>query len=88
MNHSPGFTTLIRPFKQSLLNIIKKWSYMFKEHLIRHVESSLSDLQEFIISTDDGLKATVTEGDFEGLVDVMGYIIAVKDRQGGVHQNI
>jgi len=27
------FKVSIRPFKQSLLNIIKKWSYMFKEEL-------------------------------------------------------
>jgi dynein heavy chain len=74
------FKVSIRPFKQSLLNIIKKWSFMFKEHLIRHVESSLSDLQEFIAATDSGLQQQVVEGDFEGLVGVMGYIIAVKER--------
>ena len=54
---------------------------MFKEHLIRHVESSLVDLEDFIKTTDQGLQQTVTDGDFEGLVDVMGYIIAVKERQ-------
>lgn len=26
-----------KPFKQALLNIIKRWSYMFKQHLIDHV---------------------------------------------------
>ncbi len=26
-----------RPFRQMLLNIIKKWSFMFKQHLIDHV---------------------------------------------------
>ena len=26
-----------RPFKQALLNIIKRWSFMFKQHLIDHV---------------------------------------------------
>ena len=26
-----------RPFKQALLNIIKRWSYMFKQHLMEHV---------------------------------------------------
>ena len=75
------FKVSIRPFKQALLNIVKKWSFMFKEHLIRHVESSLSDLQDFVKSTDEGLQQGVVEGDFEGLIDVMGYIIAVKDRQ-------
>ena len=26
-----------RPFKQALLTIVKKWSFMFKQHLIDHV---------------------------------------------------
>ena len=26
-----------KPFKQALLNIVKKWSFMFKQHLIDHV---------------------------------------------------
>ena len=37
-----------RPFKQALLNIVKRWSYMFKQHLIDHVTNSLQDLEEFI----------------------------------------
>ena len=52
----------------------------FKEHLITHVETSLSDLQGFIVTTDSGLQQKVPEGDFGGLVGVMGYIMAVKDR--------
>lgn len=31
------FRVDIRPFKMSLLNIIKKWSWMFKEHLMSYV---------------------------------------------------
>lgn len=27
----------VRPYKASLLNIIKKWSLMFKQHLVDHV---------------------------------------------------
>ena len=30
-----------KPFKQALLNIIKRWSYMFKQHLIDHVTNRL-----------------------------------------------
>ena len=45
------FRVSIRPFKHALLNIIKKWSLMFKDHLIHHVENSLEDLQGFIAST-------------------------------------
>ena len=75
------FRISLKSFKQSLLNIIKKWSLMFKEHLIRHVETSLSGLQEFIKETDVGLTKEVTEGDFEGLVDVITHINGVKERQ-------
>ena len=38
----------IRPFKMALLNIVKKWSFMFKQHLVDHVTNSLSDLEQFI----------------------------------------
>ena len=31
-----------RPFKQALLNIVKRWSFMFKQHLIDHVTSRLA----------------------------------------------
>ena len=57
---------------------MKLW---FKEHLIRHVETSLSSLQDFIKETDLGLTRQVNEGDFDGLVEVMGHIIAVRERQ-------
>ncbi|KAL0984038.1 hypothetical protein UPYG_G00136240 [Umbra pygmaea] len=71
-----------RPFKSSLLNIIKKWSLLFKQHLIDHVTHSLSDLAEFISVTEAGLSSRVVEGDYDGLVGVMGHLLAVKERQG------
>ncbi|XP_039595259.1 dynein heavy chain 9, axonemal [Polypterus senegalus] len=70
-----------RPFKVALLNVIKKWSLMFKQHLIDHVTNSLSDLQEFIKVADSGLVKKVAEGDYAGLVNVMGHLMAVKERQ-------
>lgn len=27
----------LRPFKHTLMNVIKRWSWMFKEHLLNHV---------------------------------------------------
>jgi len=69
-----------KPFKQALLNIVKRWSFMFKQHLIDHVTNSLNDLAEFIKVTDVGLTKDVAEGDYNGLVDVMGHLMAVKDR--------
>lgn len=31
----------IKPFKHTLMNAIKKWSWMFKEHLLNHVNERL-----------------------------------------------
>lgn len=42
---------------------------------------SLKELGEFIKTTDAGLTKPVEEGDYSGLVDCMGYLFAVKDRQ-------
>uniref|UniRef100_A0A672SY14 Dynein axonemal heavy chain 17 n=1 Tax=Sinocyclocheilus grahami TaxID=75366 RepID=A0A672SY14_SINGR len=70
-----------RAFKSALLNVIRKWSFMFKQHLIDHVTHSLSDLEEFIGLTEAGLGKKVEEGDYNGLVDIMGYLMAVKERQ-------
>ncbi|XP_034563350.1 dynein heavy chain 9, axonemal [Notolabrus celidotus] len=70
-----------RSMKSSLLNIIKKWSFMFKQHLMDHVTNSLSDLQQFISVAEAGLSQRVEEGDYGGLVGVMGHLLAVKERQ-------
>ncbi|MBN3279379.1 DYH9 protein, partial [Polyodon spathula] len=75
-----------RPFKCSLLNIIKKWSLMFKQHLIEHVTNSLSDLEEFIKVGERGLGNKVAEGDYSGLVEVMGHLMAVKERQNNTDE--
>ncbi|XP_061561508.1 dynein heavy chain 9, axonemal isoform X3 [Phycodurus eques] len=70
-----------RSMKIALLNIIKKWSFMFKQHLIDHVTNSLSDLESFIIMSETGLGKQVEGGDYETLVRVMGQLLAVKERQ-------
>lgn len=54
---------------------------MFKEHLVNTVTNSLCDLSQFIRSADEGLQQTVTEGDYQALVNVMGYLLQVKERQ-------
>ena len=33
------FLVDVRPFKQALLTTVKKWSFMFKQHLIDHVKN-------------------------------------------------
>lgn len=41
---------------------------------------SLADLDEFIKTADKGLNKKVEKGDYDGLVEVMGHLLAVKER--------
>ncbi|EPY83258.1 dynein heavy chain 11, axonemal [Camelus ferus] len=75
------FKVDMKPFKVTLLNMIRKWSWMFQEHLLRFVIDSLNELQEFIKETDAGLQRELREGDHDGLVDIMGHLLAVRSRQ-------
>lgn len=43
--------------------------------------NSLKNLAQFIKTTDAGLLKPVAEGDYHGLVEVMGYLLAVRERQ-------
>uniref|UniRef100_A0A8D2N608 Dynein axonemal heavy chain 17 n=1 Tax=Zonotrichia albicollis TaxID=44394 RepID=A0A8D2N608_ZONAL len=70
----------VRPFKAALLNEIKRWSLVFKQHLLDHVTHSLADLDEFIQTAERGLSRKVEQGDYSGLVEVMGHLLAVKER--------
>ncbi|XP_004592923.2 dynein axonemal heavy chain 17 [Ochotona princeps] len=70
-----------RPFKQALLNTIKRWSLMFKRHLSNHVVSSLADLEAFMKVARTGLTKPLKEGDYDGLVEVMRHLMKVKERQ-------
>ncbi|KAJ7420209.1 hypothetical protein BTVI_22374 [Pitangus sulphuratus] len=71
-----------RPFKAALLNEVKRWSLLFKQHLLEHVTHSLADLEEFLQTAEKGLSRKVEKGDYEGLVEVMGHLLAVKERRG------
>ncbi|GAB1597647.1 dynein beta chain, ciliary isoform X1, partial [Argonauta hians] len=75
------FRVDLRPFKSGLLNIIKKWSFMFKQHLVNHVIDSLNELEQFIKNTDEGLSITVEEGNYDHLVEIMSKLNAVQNRQ-------
>ncbi|XP_052612854.1 LOW QUALITY PROTEIN: dynein axonemal heavy chain 9 [Peromyscus californicus insignis] len=71
----------VRPFKASLLNTIKKWSLTFKQHLVDYVTNSLADLDIFIKSTERGLLKKVEKGDLQGLVEILGHLVTLKERQ-------
>ncbi|XP_049715503.1 dynein axonemal heavy chain 9 isoform X4 [Elephas maximus indicus] len=76
----------VRPFKASLLNIIKRWSLMFKQHLVDSVTNSLADLEVFIKNSENGLLMKVEKGDFKGLVEIMGHLMALKERQSSTDE--
>ena len=49
--------------------------------LLHPFPCSLNDLEQFIKLTSGGLYVTVEEGDYDGLVSVMGHLMQVKGRQ-------
>ncbi|XP_024130607.1 dynein heavy chain 9, axonemal [Oryzias melastigma] len=67
--------------KVILLNSIKKWSLMFKQHLVDVVIKSLSDLERFITRTKEDLSQELDEKDDSSLVNVMGHLLAVREKQ-------
>ncbi|KAM9783033.1 dynein axonemal heavy chain 11 [Neosynchiropus ocellatus] len=75
------FRVDIRLFKVSLLNTIKRWSWLFKEHLLKYVTNSLEELSNFVCTTTEGLTKPVAKGDHHGLVEMMTHLMAIRDRR-------
>lgn len=73
----------IKPLKQSLNVVTKKWSYTLTKYLSDETIETLSDLNRFVKSSKKGLSSKVQEGDYEGLVNAMGLLLAVKHRVVG-----
>ncbi|XP_068269716.1 LOW QUALITY PROTEIN: dynein axonemal heavy chain 17 [Nyctibius grandis] len=70
-----------RPFKQALLGAIRRRGLVLREHLTKHVTSSLEELEDFIQTVNAGLSKPLKQGDYEGLVEVMRHLLRVKERQ-------
>lgn len=47
---------------------------------------SLADLEVFIKNSESGMLKKVEKGDFEGLVEVMGHLLALKERQSSTDE--
>ena len=75
------FKVDITPFKATILTCTKRWSYLFKKHLLDYVVDSLADLDSFIDKADRGLLTQVHEGDYEGLIKIMEFLKLVKEKQ-------
>ncbi|KAM6049902.1 dynein axonemal heavy chain 17 [Theristicus caerulescens] len=70
-----------RPFKQALLSAVRRRGLALRQHLASHVTTSLQELKDFIREANAGLSKPLEEGDYDGLVEVMGYLMRVKERQ-------
>lgn len=53
---------------------------------ILFVVLSLADLEVFIKNSESGMLTKVEKGDFEGLVEVMGHLLALKERQSSTDE--
>lgn len=47
---------------------------------------SLKELSDFIEVVDKGLTQPIKEGDYSGLIQVMGHLMAVKERQSATDE--
>ncbi|KFQ06883.1 Dynein heavy chain 17, axonemal, partial [Leptosomus discolor] len=73
-----------RPFKQALLGTIRHRGLALRQHLASHVTTSLQELENFIQEVNAGLNRPLEEGDRDGLVEVMGHLMRVKERQAAI----
>lgn len=71
----------VRPFRQAVLNTVCKWGNLFKQHLYNRVIDSLNELETFIGEAISAMQVTLEDDDYEGLLNVMGYLFKVKERQ-------
>ncbi|XP_054007046.1 dynein beta chain, ciliary-like [Hylaeus anthracinus] len=70
----------VKPFKQTLLNIICKWANLLKEHLVQRITTQLKDLAEFIQAAMDNFSNTIHEDDYEALLETIYYLKEIRDR--------
>uniref|UniRef100_A0A8C4U7P5 Dynein axonemal heavy chain 17 n=1 Tax=Falco tinnunculus TaxID=100819 RepID=A0A8C4U7P5_FALTI len=70
-----------RTFKQALLSVVRRRGLVLRQHLTSHVTTSLQELEDFIQEANTSLSKPLEEGDYEGLVEVTGHLMRVKERQ-------
>ncbi|NXI41699.1 DYH17 protein, partial [Galbula dea] len=70
-----------RPFKHALLDAIGHRGLVLRKHLASHVTTSLQELQDFIQEAHTSLNKPLEEGDSDRLVEMMGDLLRVEERQ-------
>lgn len=74
------FRVDMKPFKSNILDIIKKWSFMFKQHIMDDITNSLIEMQTFIKSKVKELAKEVVQGDYKHLVAMIGHLNDVREK--------
>ncbi|CAH8480381.1 unnamed protein product [Dicrocoelium dendriticum] len=73
----------LKPFKNSLLTVIRQWSDKFKQYLVDHVTSTLDNLKVFIEdSTNDmEIKGDPEQVDYDSLVRVLERLKLIREAE-------
>ncbi|XP_063241593.1 dynein beta chain, ciliary-like [Bacillus rossius redtenbacheri] len=74
------------PMKRSLLDEVLEWAQLFKDYLVKHVVDSLNKLEQFCLDAEREMLTPLEEGDYEGLLKVMGYLRDIRDMQVATDQ--
>ena len=70
-----------QPFRTALLHEVKRWSWIFKKHLLDVVVNSLQELSDFIDFAETQLAEEISDGDYDNLIKVMKILLSVREKQ-------
>ncbi|GBP61181.1 Dynein heavy chain 17, axonemal [Eumeta japonica] len=71
----------MKRLNQLILNIICKWSNLYKQNLKDYVQNSLDDLEAFIAYASKELSVDLADDDYDGLLKIMGVLGEVRSKQ-------
>ncbi|XP_078035559.1 dynein beta chain, ciliary-like isoform X9 [Augochlora pura] len=71
----------VKPFKQTLLNIVCKWANVLKDYLVNRITTQLQELSEFLQAAMENFSQSIQEDDYEALLVTISYLKEIRDRQ-------
>lgn len=71
----------LKDLKYSLLNLVCKWSYLFKEYLRNKVVSDLKELEDFIRDSTELLDKQPSDEDYELLLRILKTLSVINERE-------
>ena len=69
-----------KPIKSALSTWVTKWTYQYQQYLLEKVTNNVTDLVNFVASTDVSLDTEVSDTDRSTMLAVMGYLRDVRKR--------